>query len=42
MIDEKLTDRIGTSTEEQILNTLKQIEKHMKAMVYYTTPALKK
>tara|TARA_R110000744_G_scaffold243689_1_gene360630 strand:- start:7165 stop:7392 length:228 start_codon:yes stop_codon:yes gene_type:complete len=38
MIDEKLTDRIGTSTEEQILNTLKQIEKHMKAMVYYTTP----
>jgi hypothetical protein len=38
MIDEKLTDRIGPSTDEQILNTLKQIEKHMKAIVYYTTP----
>tara|TARA_R110000824_G_scaffold46513_3_gene133563 strand:- start:3109 stop:3348 length:240 start_codon:yes stop_codon:yes gene_type:complete len=38
MIDEKLTDRIGASTEEQILDTLRQIEKHMKAMVYYTTP----
>ena len=38
MIDEKLTDRIGPSTDERILDTLKQIEKHMKAMVYYTTP----
>ena len=38
MIDEKLTDKIGPSTDEQILNTLKQIEKHMKAIVYYTTP----
>ncbi len=38
MIDEKLTDRIGPSIDEQILNTLKQIEKHMKAMVYYSTP----
>ena len=38
MIDEKLSDRVGMSTDEQILSTLKQIEKHMKAMVYYTTP----
>ena len=38
MIDEKLTDKIGPSTDEQILITLKQIEKHMKAIVYYTTP----
>ena len=38
MIDEKLTDKIGPSTDERILDTLKQIEKHMKAMVYYTTP----
>jgi hypothetical protein len=38
MIDEKLTDRIGPATDERILDTLKQIEKHLKAMVYYTTP----
>tara|TARA_R100001509_G_C4799695_1_gene192673 strand:+ start:196 stop:426 length:231 start_codon:yes stop_codon:yes gene_type:complete len=40
MIDEKLADRntVGPSMQEKMLETLQQIEKHLKAMVYYTTP----
>ena len=40
MIDEKLADRntVGPSMQERMLETLQQIEKHLKAMVYYTTP----
>ena len=40
MIDEKLADRttVGPTMQEQMLETLQQIEKHLKAMVYYTTP----
>ena len=40
MIDEKLADRntVGPSMQEKMLETLQKIEKHLKAMVYYTTP----
>jgi hypothetical protein len=38
MIDEKLADKIGVSPQEQTLAVLKQIEKHLKALVFYTTP----
>jgi phosphopantetheine adenylyltransferase len=38
MIDEKLADRIGPTTEEQMLSTLKKIEGHLKALVFHNTP----
>mgnify|MGYP003642381127 FL=1 len=38
MIDEKLTDKIGPSVEEQMLKTLGKIESHLKALVFYSTP----
>lgn len=40
MIDEKLADRntVGPSMQERILETLQEMEKHLKAIVYYSTP----
>ena len=38
MIDEKLTDKVGPSAQDEMLSTLKEIEKHMRALVYYSTP----
>ena len=38
MIDEKLTDKVGPSAQDEMLLTLKEIEKHLKALVYYSTP----
>jgi phosphopantetheine adenylyltransferase len=38
MIDEKLTDKIGPSVEEQMLSALERIESHLKALVFHSTP----
>jgi len=38
MIDEKLTDKIGPTTEEQMLTVLERIESHLKALVFHSTP----
>jgi len=38
MIDEKLTDKIGPSVEEQMLSTLDKIENHLKTLVFHNTP----
>tara|TARA_Y100000385_G_scaffold267916_1_gene304480 strand:- start:81 stop:311 length:231 start_codon:yes stop_codon:yes gene_type:complete len=40
MIDEKLADKsaVGPSIQERILETLQEMEKHLKAIVYYSTP----
>ena len=38
MIDEKLTDKIGATTQEEVLKTLKEMEKHLNALVFYSTP----
>ena len=39
-MNEKLAGRssAGPTMQEEMLETLPQIEKHLKAMVYYTTP----
>ena len=38
MIDEKLTDKVGLSVEEQMLSTLEKIENHLKTLVFHNTP----
>ena len=38
MIDEKLTDKVGPTTEEQMLSALERIEAHLKALVFHSTP----
>ena len=38
MIDEKLTDNVGPTTEEQMLSTLEKIESHLKTLVFHSTP----
>ena len=38
MIDEKLTEKAGDFVQNEVLSTLKQIEKHLRALVYYSTP----
>ena len=38
MIDEKLTEKAGDFTQQEVLSTLKKIEKHLRALVYYSTP----
>lgn len=38
MIDEKLTDKQGVTAQQEIIEILNQVEKHLKALVFYTTP----
>ena len=38
MIDEKLADKVGPTIQEEMLVTLKNIETHLKALVFYSTP----
>jgi hypothetical protein len=38
MIDEKLTEKASDFTQQEVLSTLKKIEKHLRALVYYNTP----
>ena len=38
MTDKKLTEKAGDFAQSEVLSTLKQIEKHLRALVYYSTP----
>ena len=38
MTDKKLTEKVGDVAQGEVLSTLKQIEKHLRALVYYSTP----
>ena len=38
MIDEKLSDKIGPTVEEQMLSALEKIEMHLKTLVFHNTP----
>jgi len=38
MIDEKLSDKIGPTVEEQMLVSLEKIEAHLRTLVFHSTP----
>ena len=38
MIDKKLTEKAGDFTQHEVLSTLKKIEQHLRALLYYSTP----
>ena len=37
-MNEKLKDKQYSSQSQEVLNTLRRIEKHLQDLVYYTTP----
>jgi hypothetical protein len=37
-MDKELTENVGPTSRDEVLATLKKIEKHLRALVYYSTP----